>query len=147
MPAWTPEQAREMGRKGGLTKAARERERKSQDPKVRHKEHILENLDDLTEHLVDAALRRGIFADRVIEENEKGEKYEHPIYVQGISSELQMKALFRALDETIGRPTTQKPESDVPPRGEDEDEPEEGLGFTHAEEDDTPEPPAIEVRS
>lgn len=125
MPKWTPEQARENAKKGGQAAAAKRAERAAMKPEERAKAKIIDNIEALTERLIDASLGQGSFAARVEvveffnkKKGTDGEIDYKSVIVEGLTASEQLGALKTALAYGLGRPPTatvgRPPEPDKP---------------------------------
>lgn len=109
MPAWTPEEAREMGRRGGEARAAALRDRQALGAAAVVRRALDENAAKLIDELVDAALGRGNFATRVVTVG--GEKY----LETGLAAKERKDALVKLLEMAAGKPGTAEPPKEQKP--------------------------------
>ena len=85
-PQWTPELARELGRKGGEARAESLRRKKEMTPEERAREVIMLKQERLVSELLDAALGQGDFAQ--------------------LDLKTRVSATVKALEWSIGRPAS-----------------------------------------
>lgn len=96
---WTPEEARENARKGGLAKGENAKRRATMSPEERALEAIGGKLDKLSKELLDAALGEGDFED--------------------LKKETRVAAILRAMEWRLGKPATVKPTPKDQPEQDD----------------------------